>query len=317
MSSSYSLIVKKSIRVLILGFFPLLLGNLGRGAALGLQRYEIGNFISLARVGITQLMAIIIVYLGGNVYQVIIGMVFVLWVWAFVALGIAFHILIPQGLRLFFSWRYGKRLLSFSSHILVQNLGSLLFSSVDKLAVGRVLGIGAVTYYAVGTMVATNLQGVVGTISHSLLPASSEAVSLKNYPKLYDLFLKGTAVACLISLGAGFFALAFSKPFLRLWLGADFMERSLSAFRILILAYCFLTVQAPGFLIANGIGIPWINTCFSIMGGCLTILLIFIFGKIWQLNGAALANFGFIVTLIIPIYVFYKLKSLLSGTLIE
>jgi O-antigen/teichoic acid export membrane protein len=308
MSSSSSLAVEKAIRVLIFGFIPLLLGNLGKAASLGLQRYEIGNLIALVRIGIMQFTAIIIVFLGGQLYEVFLGTILVIWLWAFVALRVAFRLLIPHGLRFFFDWTYCRRIFSFSSHILLQNLGAQIFSSVDRLAVGRILGLEAVTYYSVGTMVATNLHGVVGSISHTLLPAASETIGLKNYQKLYDMFIKGTSVACAISCGAGLVALTFSKPFLQFWLGADFMKASLSAFRILILAYCVYTINAPAFFIANGIGIPWINTCFSIIGGCITILLIFILGKIWQLNGVALANFGFSITLLIPLYVFFKLK---------
>jgi len=297
------------IQVAAFGFLPTFLINIGVAMPMGLQRYEISNIIYSLRVLMSQLTSVIIVIMGGHVLDVLIGNVFVLWIFAFIALFVTYRILLPHGLHFYISWDYAKKIFSFSGYVLLQNLGSQLFSYCDRIVIGRVLGLQAVTYYSVGTMVTSKMIQVVGGISQSLLPAASEAMAVKNYSRLYSLFLKGTLSAILISFTMGGILLIFSKLFLQFWMGTEFMRQSLSMFRILILAYVFISINAPAFFIANGIGIPWINSITSIVGGILTILLIILFGNLWELNGVALANFGFLFNYGITIYLFINIRK--------
>jgi O-antigen/teichoic acid export membrane protein len=307
-SDKLSLVGVKTARIAILGLLPVLLGTVSTAVPLGLQRFEIANLINWARLSVIQVAAICVVFWGGHIFDVIVAKVLILWAFAIISLIIAIYMLLPYGLKFYFSWDYARKIWSFSSLVTLQNLGSQIFNSVDRLVVGRVLGLEAVTYYSIGTLIATKILQVVGGISQSLLPAASEAHGGRDYRRLLNLLKRGTYLAALVSgiLGGGL--IIISEPFLKFWLGAEVMVPSLSCFKILILAYTIISVSAPAYYIANGMGSPGICSLGTISGGLLTILLIYILGNLWQLNGAALANFGYVLNFLILKYIYTRIR---------
>ena len=176
----------------------MLFTNFNMAVFMGLQRYEVSNIVGFARSGLTQIIAVIIVFWGGRVFEVLMGSVLVLWGCAILSSILAIRMLIPHGLGFFFLGLRQENIV-FSTFILLQNLGSQIFSSVDKLVVGRVLGVEAVAYYSVGVSVSARLLQVVGSLTHVLLPSSSEAVADKNYRRLYSLFWRSTKISAFLS----------------------------------------------------------------------------------------------------------------------
>jgi O-antigen/teichoic acid export membrane protein len=141
------------------------------------------------------------------------------------------------------------------------------------------------------------------------MPPASEAAARHDYRRLYSLFIKALGTTAAISLVIIIIVLLFSKLFLQLWMGTEFMHHSLSMFQILLVGYAIFSVNAPAFFIANGMGSPWVCSMVMILGGSLTIVLIFILGGIWNLNGVAWANWAYIINFMITFYVFWKLKN--------
>lgn len=307
-SDQFSYLAEKTSRIVSFGFLPLLLLALGSAIPMGLQRYGVANLLNFARITMIQVVALMIVWFGGHIVEIVIAKVIILWFFAILSLAIAVYMLLPYGLRLFFAWEYGRKIFSFSALVMLQNLGSQIFTSVDRLAVGRVLGLEAVTYYSVGTLAATKILQVVGAISQSLLPPASEALAAGNYRRLSHLFNKGTGIAALTSVLLGVGLLIASRPLLSFWLGPELMERTLACFRILVLAYTLISISAPAYFIANGMGAPGISSLGSIAGGALTILLILVLAPVLQLNGAAWANFGYLLNFVVVAYVYFRIK---------
>jgi O-antigen/teichoic acid export membrane protein len=179
---------------------------------------------------------------------------------------------------------------------------------VDRLAVGRVLGVEAVAYYSVGVSLAGRLLAVVSSISQSFTPHVSEALARGDYRRISHLLFKGTWLSAGLSAAMAAVIILLSRPFLQYWLGVEFAAHSLDMFRILIAAYAVIAIGAPAYFIANGIGLPFINSIGTILGGTITIFLIFVLGRTYGLNGAAWANFGYCVNFFILIYIHWRLK---------
>jgi O-antigen/teichoic acid export membrane protein len=311
-SPDKTLYAERSLRVIAFGLIPALLIQAGLSMLLGLQRFDIANALSFAKSATTQLNALIVFLWSRQIVDVLIGQVIILYLFAFLILVISLRRLKKIGLILYFSWKFGKSIFHFSSHIFLQNIGGRIFSSFDKLVVGRILGFEAVTYYSIGTDIASKIVQVNSSIFQSLLPAASEAVAIGNYRKLYNLFKKGIFSSIFFNILVGATILILSKPFLQYWLGIDFMEKSLTMFRILILVYALFSICTPAYFLANGMGIPWICTIGSLLGGSLTIFLIFMLGEIWHLKGAAVANIGYNIIYIIPLYTIFVIKHKLA-----
>lgn len=300
---------QKSLQIVAFGLVPALLIQAGLSLILGLQRFDIVNILSFGKSVAVQISAILVFGWYGRIYEVLIGQVIILWITSVIILFVSFRLLHKVGLICYVSWYYGKTLITFSSQIFLQNIGGRIFSSLDKLVVGRVLGFEAVTYYSIGTDVASKIVQVNASIFQSFLPSASEAVAVGNYKKLYSLFKKGMFSSTLLNVMLGSIIIILSKSFLQYWISIDFMAKSLSMFRILILIYAFFSICTPAYYLANGMGIPWICTFGSLAGGILTIMLIFILGELWQLNGVALANIGYNIIYIIPLYTVFVIRN--------
>ena len=78
--------------------------------------------------------------------------------------------------------------------------------------------------------------------------------------------------------------------------------------------YALISLNAPAHYVAFGIGKPEINALTGIIGGCLTIGLIFAWGRTLGLFGAAIANGGYIVTWAIIGYIYLHLDLVIKQT---
>jgi O-antigen/teichoic acid export membrane protein len=198
------------------------------------------------------------------------------------------------------------RLFSFSLMSGISDVGSQIFSFADRMAVGAVLGLDAVAYYTIIISIAAKILQLSGALTSTLMPAVSTWMASGDIRRVRAYFLRATASL----LGLNFFIasilIAFSAPLLRLWMGEAFTNHILVPFRILILIYALISLNAPAHFIAYGMGLPWINALGSLIGGVLTITLILWLGKSFGLLGVSMANSGylfiFVLTIIMIIY---------------
>lgn len=146
------------------------------------------------------------------------------------------------------------------------------------------------------------------------MPAVSALMAKDEVQRVRAYFLRTSAVIWAINLFLMGILLIFSKPLLILWMGDAFASHALSAFRILIIIYASISVNAPAYAFANGLGIPHINALAAISGGVMMIALIFVLGPFWGLVGVALANLGYFSTFIQPIGVSKYLWSYVKET---
>jgi O-antigen/teichoic acid export membrane protein len=200
-------------------------------------------------------------------------------------------------------------MLRFTALTSVSGLGSLLFSMVDRIAVGITLGVSAVAYYVVAVGIATNLLTLAGVLTQPLMPAASSWVSSGQWERARNFLRRSTLAIAALELTLASVLLLFSRPFMDLWLGEGFAPRALTPLRILVLVYAVIAISAPAYHIANGSGFPRIPAVTGIVGGLLTVLLILLFGWLWGLPGAAWANCGYWVNVWIPVGIARVLKQ--------
>jgi O-antigen/teichoic acid export membrane protein len=302
--------VEHVVQLVSLGLLPLLLTSWGLAIAVGLQRFQIPMLVAVAQSGLTVVIAVVVVWLGGSVDDVVLSSLCVLCAVALASAATGVRMLAPLGARPMLSVRFVRRLLPYVFFTSVSSLGSILFGSVDRIAVGAVIDLRAAAYYAVSIGIATKLLSLTDVLTRPLMPASS---SLQRAGEIdlvrRQLRVATTGVTALsTALGAILFVLA--EPLLRIWLGSDFAEHALSTFRVLVVVYALIAIVAPSYHVANGIGYPWICAAGAIVGGVATIALIVVFGRHWGVVGAAWANAAYLVTLVIPVYIFAALARL-------
>ncbi len=305
--------IEGAIRLVSLGFVPLLLKSAGLAVPTGLQRFEIQMAITIGQQVLMYLAVVSIVALGGSVEDVILSTVLSMWFTALGTVVIAVRMLRALGGRILFSFEYFRKILSFMAFAGAANVGGQVFGSLDRIAVGTVLGIEAVSYYSVAIGVASKLLSLSGVLTSALMPAASSWHAAGDTERILKYLKRSTVAVGLLNACVGGSLLLFSGAFMRLWMGNAFAEQALAPFRILVLVYAVISINAPAYYVANGIGIPWICALGALVGGGATVGLIIALGHLIGLQGAAWANAGYWLTLVIVFYTGDRLRRSLKA----
>jgi O-antigen/teichoic acid export membrane protein len=139
-----------------------------------------------------------------------------------------------------------RPLVSFSGWLALSSVLYAVTSSVDRLAIGAVLTVSAVTFYS-APFEALNRIGVVpGSLAMVLFPAFSSLDGGKLKERAEDLFARSVKFLLLTTGPVLVLVVFFARDFLRLWLGAEFARTSALAVQIL----------AAGFLVNAAIAVP-------------------------------------------------------------
>ena len=302
------------IRIMSLGFIPLLLRSGALAIPIGLQRFQFPVIVTVGYQLLSYTAALMVVFLGGSVEQVVKSTVVVLWGTALGSLFVAWRMLKPFNIRFttIHSGQVMRRMFSFALMSGISALGSQLFSFADRLAVGIVLGLDVVAYYTVIISVAAKILQLSSALTSALMPAVSSWMGSGDIRRVRAYFLRGTlSLFALNSLIAGVLLL-LSGTLLRSWMGEEFANHVLTSFRVLIVIYALISLNTTGYFVAYGMGSPGINALVALLGGGLTIALIFMWGGPLGLLGAALANGGYLISLAIVGYVYVRLDWIIQ-----
>ncbi|MBN2117229.1 MAG: oligosaccharide flippase family protein [Anaerolineales bacterium] len=304
------------IKIISLGLAPLLLRSYAMAIPIGLQRFEIPVVITIGYQILSYAAALIVILLGGSVALVVGSTVGVLWIAAFGALLIAWRMLKPLHLQYLqvLSRKTLQKLFSFALMSGISGIGSRIFSFADRLAVGAVLGLEAVAYYSVIISVAAKILQLGDVLASALMPAVSAWMASGTIRRAQAYFLRATGAVLAINFIVANVLLGLSAPFLRLWMGELFADQALLPFRILIVIYALISLNAPAYHVANGIGIPWLNALGSLLGGSLTIGLILWLGNMSGLMGVAVANAGYLFNFLLIIVTIGFFQSKIQKT---
>jgi O-antigen/teichoic acid export membrane protein len=292
-------VVTQVIRLAALGFVPLMMKSAALAVPVGLQRFKVPMVLSTLQTILTLGVALIVVDHGGSVTDVVASSVFVLVVVSVSSLLIAYLLLRPLGARILFSRSQTRLIAGFIMYTSISSLGIVLFSYLDRVVVGAVLGVAAVAYYAIAVGISVNLLTLADVLTRPLMPAASSWVASGQWVRAGRYLARSTMVILVLELLASITLLLISRPFLDWWLGPEFSTAVLGPLRILLVAYAGIAVAAPSYHLANGVGLPWLPALWGVVGGFLSLVLIVALGGAWNLPGAAWANFAYWTNLLI------------------
>jgi O-antigen/teichoic acid export membrane protein len=293
--------IESVLRLVALGLFPMLLLSCGQAFAVGLQAFKLPMLATLAQSALTILVALSIVALGGSVRAVVIGSLCVLWGVGLTTFIIGVRMVRRVGARVRFARGYARPMLSYVAFTGLTGAGSLLFGSVDRIIVGAIVGLRGVTFYAVTIGIANKLLYLADVACRPLMPASSALDGLGRPEAVLYFLRRATVIVSLSVACAAGILFAFSRPFLRWWLGDSFAHHAVGPFRILIVVYAIVAIAAPAFHVINGVGLAWIAASAAIVGGAGTLALIAVLAPAHGLTGAAVANAAYCVNLLLPL----------------
>ena len=183
-----------------------------------------------------------------------------------------------------------RPLFSFSGWLGLSGILYAVNSSMDRLVIGSLITVEAVTFYS-APYEAINRVGVVpGSLSMVLFPAFSYLDAGGRTDRAETLFARSMKFL-LLSTGPVFLLLMFfAGDFLRLWLGADFAAKSTFVVQILAVGFLINTVIAVPNNYLQGIGRVDIAPKYQAFELIAFTTMTWAGAKFWGIKGVAAAS---------------------------
>jgi len=273
-----------------LAFFPVMVRNVALAIPRGFQDYRTPSIILITQNVFTLASAVLIVYWGGSVLQVMISTVIISWLVSLVSFYLGWRRLFAIGVRPEFNLQPIKKIFRFILFMGLTGVGITIFSFLDRIVVGQMLGLTAVTYYTIATGIANKFSALASALTRALLPAFS-SWGVKNDAKgLKIKYLKATITITIIIFLPGMLFLYLSRYIVFFWLGEKNGAAILPVLQILVFIYASRGIASPAFQALNGLNYPHITTFTALTAGIGTITLIYLLAPQYGLVGAAWAN---------------------------
>ena len=179
-------------------------------------------------------------------------------------------------------------LLGYGRWVAVSNLVGPLMVNADRLAIGAVLSVRLVTFYAAPFELVTRLSLVPSSLMRAMFPL----FSADRTPDVRDARTLAVDAARAIALALGPVAVlvvALAPDALRLWLGAEFARLSASSLALLAVGVTINALAMVPFWLLQGLGRPDLCARFHLFELVLYVPLLFLLLGWWGITGAAAA----------------------------
>jgi O-antigen/teichoic acid export membrane protein len=184
-------------------------------------------------------------------------------------------------------------------------LADLMRFQVDHLVITAFIGLAAVTHYRIASFMTTNFITLVATVVGVLMPLFSQLDGAKEYNQIKKAFFFGTKISICISSFVGYGLIAWGKPFIERWMGAEYLDAYPSLF-VLISGCIFALWQSPSVGLLYGISKHRFFALFNSIEGVCNLLLSLLLVRYWGMLGVALGTFipmAILKLFIQPVYV--------------
>jgi len=253
------------------------------------QRFDLVNYIRVPFLLSESLLPLVGVHLGWQLDSIALLMLAVT-----VLFVCAYYIVCARvfpGLRRrpSFDREELRRLFGFGKWVMVTNAVAPMLMYLDRLAIGGILGMVAVTAYTAPFEAITRLSLIPASMAAILFPAFSALSGQGLYERLEK--YAGRAVKYLLLFLGPIVVLTmiFSRPILETWIGADLAEDGALALSILAFGVLVNALAYVPFSLIQARGRPDLTAKFHVIELPIHAVLVFTFVHLWGIPGAALA----------------------------
>jgi len=279
-----------TIRLVGLSLPVMFISSSFRGVLEAAQRFDLVNAVKVPVNILFYVLPLAGVALGfglpGIVVLLVASRVAALVVWG----GLSLRIMPALRTRPVLHGKLVRPLFSFSGWLGLSSILYAVTSSMDRLVIGSLITVEAVTFYS-APYEAINRVGVVpGSLSMVLFPAFSYLDAGGRNDRVETLFAQSMKFL-LLSTGPVFLLLMFfAGDFLRLWLGADFAARSTFVVQVLAAGFLINTVIAVPNNYLQGIGRVDIAPKYQAFELVAFTAMTWAGAKFWGIKGVAAAS---------------------------
>jgi O-antigen/teichoic acid export membrane protein len=290
MLNEVSFVFTTAIFIFIVSFIFSIFGN----AMVGLQKIDISKKIYIIFSIINAVGTIIVLNLGLGLKGLIINSA-IIKTFSLIVHFIILHNIFPQ-LRLNLSYlnmETIKRFFRYGIKIQISGLAGTISFQMDKFLIGYFLNMGLISFYELGSKIASLIRHVPMLMLPAIIPAASELDALKNKKDLNKLYFRASKYLAFLSVPLTFFLIILAPLIMFIWMGGTGYDKGVLALRILGVGYFFNIITGVVTAVARGIGVPQYemkaSTFIVISNLLLSIILIIKIGFIGALIGTSLA----------------------------
>jgi len=205
-----------------------------------------------------------------------------------------------------FSKEQLRLIFSYSSLLFVYQSLRNIISSLPNMILGIFLGPAAVTFYSIAARLMNYCITFLFTAATALVPFISSFDAVNDNVRLKKSFIVGSKYSYMLTLFFGSILLSMGKPFLGLWMGNEFAQKSYPILFVMVSSFIFTPSALMIESVLKGLG-RFKEACLLIIaemaiGGALGVILIKKFGMVGMTVGFVLPillNYG----IILPIFV--------------
>jgi O-antigen/teichoic acid export membrane protein len=204
-----------------------------------------------------------------------------------------------------------REMFAYASKIQVSRVGTVISMQLDKLIISRILGIGAVSFYEVGSRLCLYMRAIPLVMISALIPATSELAARNEREKVIRAYMAASRYVAIITIAMVTCLIIEASSLLVLWVGRGFEQAEILV-QILAIGYGFNILGGAASQTGAGIGRPE----FDMRGTALLVVINPILSLILsQQFGAAGAAAGTSLSLIAAAaYLVYGFHRHYAGT---
>ena len=202
-----------------------------------------------------------------------------------------------------------RNMLNFSGYMFLESLSIALFQHVDKVIVGITLGPVLAGVYSVGTSLALRLPMLTGQATEVMIPYASLKESLGDRERLFSVFRQLSYYVGFFLAGLGSVLIIWMQEIISFWISPDYAVRYSNVFRLLIVAYGWLSLCRPAHQALTGLGRVKFTAFTYFISTMLMLFSLFFWSSRFGLVGAAVSNMLMICLLVFNIFVYYLFQA--------
>jgi O-antigen/teichoic acid export membrane protein len=182
-----------------------------------------------------------------------------------------------------------RKLFDFGKWIMVSNAVAPLLMYLDRLAIGAMIGMTAVTAYAAPYEAITRLSLVPASLAATLFPAFSSLSGQGRGEQLSRYASRSVRYLLLFFGPVIVVTMLFSRPILERWIGVGLAEDGALALSILAFGVLVNALAHVPFSVVQAKGRPDLTAKFHLIELPVHAVLVFLLVHLWGIPGAALA----------------------------
>jgi O-antigen/teichoic acid export membrane protein len=194
-------------------------------------------------------------------------------------------------------------MMTFSGWVFLANISAFVIFQFDRIMLGALASVSAVTYYAVPSSMASYLLAATTSLAAVVIPATGDLIARGETLPVERLYRRATRLCLLFVASVGIPAIFFAHPLLEVWLGRSFANRSTTVLQLLVVTFVLFSVTVVPYNMLIAGGFPRVVGFLNLLIAVLNVILIFVLIPRYGATGAAVAYL--LSILVFPAFIWY------------